>query len=47
MAQAMRALMHKFLTDDYYPRLAHRARQRNLATMRNALDRLALYLRLM
>lgn len=45
--QAMRALMHKFLTDDYYPRLSHRARQRNLATMRNALDRLARYLRLM
>lgn len=44
--QAMREHMDRFLLDDVYPKLSHRARDRDLGQMRNALDRLAMYLRL-
>jgi hypothetical protein len=46
-SQAVREHMDRFLIEDVYPRLSHRARIRDLGQMRNALDVLALYLRLM
>ncbi|KPF74554.1 hypothetical protein IP68_12360 [Blastomonas sp. AAP25] len=45
--QAVREHMDRFLLEDTYPRLSHRARDRDLGQMRNALDRLAMYLRLL
>lgn len=44
--QAMREHMDRFLIEDVYPRLSPRARSRDLGQMRNALDRLAMYLRM-
>jgi len=44
--QAMREHMDRFLLEDIYPKLSHRARDRDIAQMRNALDRLAMYLRM-
>lgn len=45
--QNVREHMDRFLLEDVYPKLSHRARDRDLGQMRNALDRLAMYLRML